>query len=501
MLERINRSLKYQESVNAIKPLNYEELIDTIQGLIAQSGLTPEDVETTIVNQLRKLVAKNYLEENPDKHIEVVVEKDKEQKTLLFYNVADDKKEPLQFIRQRKDKEDFLKNIITHLDTIRATREYEKYSPLKNSLIEGTIEREEFSGYVVNIGKFHDFKARGFLPKNECIDSPIEPRALKAKNKIKACIATIKAIETRAGISKRLGECAPHIILSRKKPEFLAELLKEQCYEIQDGIVKIEKVVREPGIRAKIAVSSTRKDVDPRGACIGPHATRIKPIREELSNERIDIVEWSDDPKTLIARALAPAKFTTCIIRPPINPDDKPTADIYAPPKKCNQIIGHRGANVRLTYQLTGIRINIVNANYTSANSVNSYQTHTNNLVNYLEIDAEFAAQLINHGYSSTFVIATATVNNLLEIPGIDAELAEALLARAIESQEQEESYLRDTYKLDNELLLLLKTHKLLYLGYELVAMNLLSIEAIKEFQATNAEIPDFINDIYSIIN
>ena len=154
----------------------------------------------------------------------------------------------------------------------------------------------------------------------------------------------------------------PQILLSRTHPGFLVRLFETEIPEIAEGIVLVKAAAREPGERAKVAVSSTKRDVDPIGACVGLRGTRIQVISRELRGEKIDIVEWSPDPAVFVARALSPAKVSSVTLSEPEEgegADENRSVLVVVPDNQLSLAIGKKGQNARLAAKLTGFRVDI----------------------------------------------------------------------------------------------------------------------------------------------
>jgi N utilization substance protein A len=152
----------------------------------------------------------------------------------------------------------------------------------------------------------------------------------------------------------------PQVTLSRTHPGYLARLFETEIPEIQEGIVVVKAAAREAGERAKVAVASTKRDVDPIGACVGLRGTRIQVISRELRGEKIDIIEWSHDPATFVARALSPAKVASVsIAEEPEAEGQHLSALVVVPDNQLSLAIGKKGQNARLAAKLTGMRIDI----------------------------------------------------------------------------------------------------------------------------------------------
>jgi N utilization substance protein A len=181
------------------------------------------------------------------------------------------------------------------------------------------------------------------LPREEQI--PNEPYKFKKNQTIKAIIKEVR----------RVGGGIPDIILSRASDEFLARLFEIEIPEVYDGIIQIKAIARDPGERSKVAVASLDPRVDPVGACVGMKGVRINSIVKELNNENIDLIEYSDDPKVFIARALSPAIVKDVQIDPLVRHATVIVADDQVP-----FAIGRNGQNVRLAMKLTGYQITLV---------------------------------------------------------------------------------------------------------------------------------------------
>jgi N utilization substance protein A len=197
------------------------------------------------------------------------------------------------------------------------------------------VQRKERGAYFVNLGR-----TEAILAQRETLPG----ENLKRGDPTKAFVKEVRA--TPKG---------PEIHLTRTSSEFVTELFKMEVPEIEDGIVEIKNIVREPGERTKIAVLSKESTIDPVGACVGMKGTRVQTIVRELRGERIDIIPWNDDPRMLIARSLTPAT----VERIGINEEDC-TAMAVVNDQQLSIAIGKRGQNVKLAMKLTGWEIDII---------------------------------------------------------------------------------------------------------------------------------------------
>jgi N utilization substance protein A len=212
---------------------------------------------------------------------------------------------------------------------------FDKFAGKVGSILGGTVLRRDKGMYYIGVGK-----AEAVLPVKETIHG----EHLRTGDSVRAYIVEV------ASSGK-----GPQILLSRTRTEFVVELFKMEVPEINDGIVLIKDVVREPGERTKIAVHSKLAAIDPVGACVGMKGTRVQTIVRELRGERIDIISWVEDPRLYIARALTPAQ----VDKVGINDDDK-TALVVVDDQQLSLAIGKKGMNVKLAMKLTGWNIDII---------------------------------------------------------------------------------------------------------------------------------------------
>lgn len=217
------------------------------------------------------------------------------------------------------------------------------------------------------------------------------------------------------------------LFVTRAKPEMLIELFRLEVPEIGEELIEIKGAARDPGARAKIAVKSNDKRIDPVGACVGMRGSRVQAITNELGGERVDIVLWDDNPAQFVINAMAPADVTSIVVD-----EDNHSMDIAVEEENLPQAIGRNGQNVRLAIQLTGWTLNVM----TTAALNEKHQAEDNKVLKLfmeaLEIDEEFAHILIEEGFSNLEELAYVPVNELTAIDGLeDEDLAEELQTRA----------------------------------------------------------------------
>lgn len=211
---------------------------------------------------------------------------------------------------------------------------YEDYVNRQSEIVTGIIHRISNETVFVNLGR-----TEGILPVNE----QVKGERYEVNSRIKVYIMDVK--KTTKG---------PQVFLSRSHPGLVKRLFELEVPEIQDGIVEIKSIAREAGSRTKIAVYSDDENVDPVGACVGTRGIRVQAVVNELFDEKIDIINWSDDPAGMISNALAPAKVEKVIIN-----EDEKSATVIVPDYQLSLAIGKEGQNVRLAAKLTGWKIDI----------------------------------------------------------------------------------------------------------------------------------------------
>lgn len=216
------------------------------------------------------------------------------------------------------------------------------------------------------------------------------------------------------------------LFVSRSRPEMLVELFRIEVPEIGEEVIEIKAAARDPGSRAKIAVKTNDKRIDPVGACVGMRGARVQAVSSELGGERIDIVLWDDNPAQFVINAMAPADVASIVVD-----EDKHTMDIAVEAGNLAQAIGRNGQNVRLASQLSGWELNVMTVEDLQAKHQAEAHAAIDIFTRNLDIDEEFATALVEEGFSSLEEMAYVPINELLEIEGLDEETVEALRERA----------------------------------------------------------------------
>jgi N utilization substance protein A len=280
------------------------------------------------------------------------------------------------------------------------------YKDRQGKLITGRVLHRDKGDILVELGK-----AEAILPKNQ----QIPHESFRIGDHIKAYLAEVQK-------SSR----GPQIHLSRTDPQFLRCLFELEVPEIHDGIVEIKGVVREPGERAKVAVLSRQREVDPVGACVGVKGSRVQALVRELRGEKIDIIEWSEDIVTFVKNALSPAAIQE--IR--INKGQKHIM-VIVPDEELSQAIGKKGQNVRLASRLIGWEIDIKSHQRLAEEAREQEDAAARQaLAEALDLPIGLAGALVTAGYRTPTEVKAAGRETLLAIQGMSEETADDILAR-----------------------------------------------------------------------
>ncbi len=275
-----------------------------------------------------------------------------------------------------------------------------------DAIVNGSVKRMDKGDVILEIGKI---EAR--LPRSEMIPK----ENLRIGDRVRAYVA--KVDRTLRG---------PQVIVSRTASEFLMKLFELEVPEIEQGLLQIKSAARDPGVRAKIAVWTNDRRIDPIGTCVGMRGSRVQAVTNELGGERVDIVLWSDDPAQFVIGALAPANVSSIVVD-----EDKHAMDVVVDEDNLAIAIGRSGQNVRLASELTGWQINIMTAEESAQKQQQEREAIRNAFMQSLDVDQEVADILIGEGFSSVEEIAYVPVNELLEISAFDEDMVEELRTRA----------------------------------------------------------------------
>ncbi len=298
--------------------------------------------------------------------------------------------------------------IVTKLKELEINKQYDQLKDRVGEIVQGMIRSIDKKGATLLIEGIECYISRSHMIRGD---------SFKAGDRMKAYLVKV--------------EKAPNEIvlqLSRTHGEFLSKLMKNEVPEMQDGLIEVKSVIRDPGSRAKVAVYSPDKDIDPIGSCIGIKGSRIQAVTAELSGERIDVVRWSPDDAQYIINCFAPIQLLRIIMD-----EDNNNADIEVMDKDLSAVIGRQGQNIKLISKLTGVHINVNAERERNLVQESSSDEHLERLMNALDIDELLAQLLISEGYKTAASIIKAGEAKIAQIEGLDEAIAGELVLRAQE--------------------------------------------------------------------
>ncbi len=310
-------------------------------------------------------------------------------------------------------------------------RQFNDFKDKKDTILSGIVKRLEFGNVIVDLGR-----TESIIQKNELI-----PREnIKAGDRVKAYCLDVRR-EPRG----------QQIFLSRAHPKFMEKLFIQEVPEIYDGLIEIKSSSRDPGSRAKICVKAIDTSLDPVGACVGMRGSRVQAVVNELQGEKIDIVNWSEDPAVIVANALSPAEVQR------VNVDtEQKKLDVILTEENLSKAIGRRGQNVRLATKLLNYEINIMTDQEDSEKRQIEFKEKTDNFVKNLELDETLGQLLVAEGFSSIDDIKDSNPEALTKIEGIEEETAKELIERSKEFHQRDQEEIANRIKdlgLENNLI------------------------------------------------
>ena len=414
------------------------ELIKALETIQKEKNISKEEIihaiENALVSAYKKHVGKNV-------NVEATVDvKTGEKKAWVVKKIVENVKNPLLEINLKEAKKysstvKLNEDIKIPLDTdnfsriaaqtakqviIQKIRESERdslYEEMKGKIgeiVNGSIYKIVNKNIIVDLGK-----TEAILPVSEQVDK----ETFSVGQHIRALI--IKAEKNTKG---------PNIVLSRTSPELVKVLFELEVPEIYEKVVDIANVVREPGLRTKIAVISHNLKVDPVGACVGVKGARIKPIIDELRGERIDLIPFSNDPVKYITSALSPAKVLTVTIIS----DEEKKAEVIVTNDMLSLAIGKLGHNVRLAAKLTGWHIDVKSEEQKRQETVQKIADKTSALGRLKGISDKTIQLLVQAGLTNIEKLATLKIEDLTTLPGIGEKTAEKIIEAAKEALNNE---------------------------------------------------------------
>ncbi len=287
-------------------------------------------------------------------------------------------------------------------------KQYDEYKDRVGDIVNGVVKRVEYGNTIVDLGR-----GEATIRRDESI-----PRELfRPGDRCRAYLYDVRR-EMRG----------PQIFLSRTHPQFMSKLFRQEVPEIYDGVIEVRAVARDPGSRAKIAVTSRDSSIDPVGACVGMRGSRVQAVVNELQGEKIDIIPWSPDQATFIVNALQPAEVVKVVLD-----EDSNRIEVVVPDEQLSLAIGRRGQNVRLASQLTGWDIDILTEQEESERRQKEFNERTQIFMEALDVDEVVGQLLASEGFRSVEEIAYVEQQELASIEGFDEDTGNEIQQRALD--------------------------------------------------------------------
>lgn len=283
----------------------------------------------------------------------------------------------------------------------------DQYRDRVGELVSGAVKKVTRDNIIVDLGA----NAEGLLPREELVGREV----FRMNDRVRALLVEVRP-EARG----------PQLYLSRACPQMLVELFKIEVPEIAEEVISLKGAARDPGSRAKIAVSTNDGRIDPVGACVGMRGSRVQAVSNELGNERIDIVLWDDNPAQFVINAMAPAEIESIVVDEETN-----SMDLAVNEDNLAQAIGRGGQNVRLASELTGWEINVMSVDQWNEKQAAEAGSSKEVFMEALDIDEDVADVLVDEGFTTLEEVAYVPLEEFLAIDGFDEDIANELRSRA----------------------------------------------------------------------
>ena len=419
--------LRIAEAVALEKSIDKELIINSMETGIAKAAKSKFGNENEIkvsinrdsgdIELFRKLVVVEVLE-NTNKEISL-----KDAGKYGAKKIGDEVLQPLPSFDFGRIAAQTAKQVISfNVREAERERQFNDFIDKKDSILSGIVKRLEFGNVIVDLGR-----TEAIIQKNEMI-----PREnIKAGDRIKAYCYDV-----------RREQRGQQIFLSRAHPKFMEKLFIQEVPEIYDGLIEIKSSARDPGSRAKICVQAVDTSLDPVGACVGMRGSRVQAVVNELQGEKIDIVNWSEDPALVVSNALSPADVQKVIVD-----SEQKKMDVILTEENLSKAIGRRGQNVRLATKLLNYEINIMTDKEESERRQLEFKDKTDTLMKNLEVDETLGQLLVAEGFSTIEEIKESKIDNLAKIEGIEEETAKELVQRAKEFYQKDQEEIQQKIK------------------------------------------------------
>jgi N utilization substance protein A len=407
-----NEILQISDIVAKDKGIDKEEVLDAMEFAILKTAQLKYGTENTLVASIDRKTGEilikrclTVVENVLDPYTEISLEEAAKKSLGAAY--GDKIFEDLPGVEFGRVAAQSARQIIQQkIRTAERNKQFEAFSGRVGEIVTGVVKRVEFNDLILDIGK-----TEGILKKADIIPN----ETFRIGDRIKVLLVSINKDSLGCMLS-----------LSRTDNLFLKKLFEQEVPEIYDGVVRIMSIARDPGSKAKMAVTTSDPNLDPIGACVGMRGSRVQAVCDELKGEKIDIIQWSNDQAVFIVNSLSPAEVIRIVID-----DSKRSVEAVVPDDQLSAAIGRRGQNVRLASKLTGWNISII----TEEDDVKKRASENTRILqlftNDLDVDEMVAHLLISEGYTSVEEVAESDISELSAMEGLDENLAEEIKKRA----------------------------------------------------------------------
>lgn len=460
------------------------EILTVVETVSNEKGLDPEDIFEALEQALVVSTKKKVYTEQPEvalrvdidrktgdydtyRYWTVVADEDHEMPACQLaisdldpneWSIGDVKEEQIESIEFGRIAATQAKQVI-----IQKIREAERslvadaFESRIGEMIYGEVKKQTRDGYIIDLGD----NVEGYLFR----DQMLPKEQLRVKSRINAILYHVNR-DNRG----------PQLLLSRTHSDMLVALMQKEVPEIAEQIIEIKDVARIPGLRAKISVKTNDHRIDPVGACIGMRGTRIQAVQQELDNERIDVVVWSDDSAQYIISSLEPADVNSIVLD-----EDTKTADIiFSTNDQLARAIGSQGQNVRLASELTGYRLNMMLEEEYLKKQENETKTYIQLFYDRLEVDEGLAQALVDIGFTSIEEVAYVPADTFYDIDGLDDDAINMIQERAKEAVIADELVKQQNIKQPSEALLNLDGMTVAW-AYKLAEQDIITVDDLAE--------------------
>ena len=407
-----------------------KEILLVAEAVSGEKGLPQEAIFEAIEQALATATKKRYKENS---NIEVVIDhKTGDYETFRLWEIVSEEEiedSGIQIIQTKENGEigSFLKEKVENVEfgriaaqaakqvIVQKVREaeraqvVEKYRSVLGELVNGTVKKVTREFLIIDLGE----GAEAILSRNELIPGEV----FRIGDRLRAVLQEEER-ENRG----------PQLALSRKCPEMVGELFKLEVPEISEQVIEIKAIARDPGSRTKLAVKTNDNRIDPVGACVGMRGSRVQAVSNELGNERLDIVIWDDDPAQLLINSMGPVEITSIVLD-----ESTGSMDVAVTQDTLAQAIGKSGQNVRLSSQITGWKLNVIDQETADEQNQEKSESISNILMDKLDVDSDSANILISNGFNTLESVSSSAVEDLSLIEGFDDDISNLLINRAKE--------------------------------------------------------------------